>query len=58
MSYEEGAAYLKELEERGIYAQAVWVFDESSPSIPDTAHKIKKDPYTIVYSSGLEQKIE
>lgn len=58
MSYEEGAAYLKELEERGIYAQVVWVFDESSPSIPDTAHKIKKDPYTIVYSSGLEQKIE
>lgn len=52
LTYEEGLAYLSTLEEQGIHAQALWVFDDSE-TIPQSEHTFSTQGYTIVTTPAL-----
>ena len=47
-----GLAYLSTLEEQGIHAQALWVFDDSE-TIPQSEHTFSTQGYTIVTTPAL-----
>lgn len=53
MTYEEGLRYLQTLKENGIQAEAVWVFDDSCPSIPQSDTAIRSGAFTVLVSDGL-----
>lgn len=57
MSYEEGSALLEQLESKGISAQAIWVFDDTCPSIPQDEQAIINGNYTILASNSLQNAI-
>lgn len=57
MSYEDGCAYLEQLRQNGIAAEAVWVFDETTP-ISDQADLMKSGRYDLAISDGLQDMIE
>lgn len=57
MSYEDGCAFLARLKQNGITAEAVWVFDETTPK-PDQSQLTKSGNYELAISDGLKDKIE
>lgn len=57
MSYEDGCAYLEKLRQNGIAAEAVWVFDDSTP-MPDQAKLTPSGHYYLAISDGLKDMIE
>lgn len=57
MTYEEGLRYLQTLKENGIQAEAVWVFDDSCPSIPQSDTAIRSGAFTVLVSDGLTDAI-
>ena len=57
MTYEEGLRYLQTLKENGIQAEAVWVFDDSCPSIPQSDTAIRSGAFTVLVSDGLTDAV-
>ena len=57
LSYEGGLQYLDVLEEQGIHAQALWVFDESE-DIPQSEHTFTSQGYTIITTEALYEAVQ
>lgn len=51
MTYEEGVRYLEELQENGIQAEAVWIFDGTG-AFRDQKYRLTQDGYTILATVG------
>ncbi|MFR9254309.1 MAG: hypothetical protein ACLVJ6_01520 [Merdibacter sp.] len=52
-----GLRYLQTLKENGIQAEAVWVFDDSCPSIPQSDTAIRSGAFTVLVIDGLTDAI-
>ena len=57
LSYEKGSKLLQQLKKEGIEAEAVWVFDDTTP-LPDSVSYEKSGSYRLVISEGLKNQIE
>lgn len=57
LTYEEGAALLERLHKEGIDAEAVWVFDDTTPLSKNVAFE-QSGNYRLVISDGLKKQVE
>lgn len=57
LSYQEGMDLLQQLKKNGIEAEAVWVFDDSTP-MPDNVVYEQSGNFRLVVSEGLKNQVE
>lgn len=57
LSYQDGTKLLQQLKKDGIEAEAVWVFDDSTPLPQNVAYE-QSGNYRLVISDGLRDQVE
>lgn len=57
LSYQDGVKLLQQLKEKGIMAEAVWVFDDTT-SLPENVTYEQSGNYRLIISDGLKDQVE